>query len=100
MGPLAELAPLVEAGGVLGILAIVIVYLMSGARRDRQDYRTAIGALEKRIAAERERTLAAETAIDVERALRRKAEDDAERRVDELQETNRVLRAALEKTTR
>lgn len=93
MGQLAELAPLVEAGGVLGILGLVIVYFMGGNRRDRQDYRTAI-------AAERERTLAAETALDVERALRRKAEDDAEKRVDELQETIRVLRAALDKATK
>lgn len=72
-----DLAPLIGAGGGLGILAAVIIYLLSSNRADRQDYREAVRE-------ERTRADEAETKLDVlqavideARAARRAAEDRA-----------------------
>ncbi len=37
-----DLAPLIGAGGGLGVLAFVIIYLLNSNRADRKDYREAI----------------------------------------------------------
>lgn len=69
------LEALVPAGGVAGVLAMVIGYLLNANRRDRQDYRQAVAAeREQRAKAEAE-TDAVERQLDDERERRRAAED-------------------------
>lgn len=69
------LEALVPAGGVSGVLALVIGYLLNANRRDRQDYRQAVATeRDQRAEAEREKD-AVERQLDEERERRRKAED-------------------------
>lgn len=74
---MGDLATLAGAGGGLGLLAVVIGYLLTSNRQDRQDYREAITDAERRADAAEARAEALQTALDEARTARRVAEDKA-----------------------
>lgn len=72
---MGELAPLVTAGGGLGVFAIVIIYLLANNRSDRGQANTQISDAEKRADAAEGRAERLQKLLDEARAERRAAED-------------------------
>jgi hypothetical protein len=91
---------LIPAGGVAGILAVVIGYLLRANATDRKDYRDAVAVADrKRDAAERAHTRTQQN-LDAERELRRKAEDTAARAVAATERSTEELVRLRDETKR
>lgn len=91
---MGELAPLLSYG-VPGVLALVIVYLLSGNRADRAQHVELVDAAERRADAAARRREALDEMLTDARAARRKAEDaaaDLAREVHGLREQVEQLR--------
>jgi hypothetical protein len=73
-----DLAPILTAGGGLGVVVLVILYLLNSNRQDRRDYRSAIDDAENRADRAETRERATQVALDEARSARRTAEDHAD----------------------
>lgn len=76
MGGLEALLP---TGGIAAALVAVILYLLRANTVDRKDYREAVALLERRIEVQVAANETLQDLLDEQRALRRKAEDEAAR---------------------
>ncbi len=81
-----DIAAIVGAGGGLGILGLVIIYLLASNRTDRQQYEESIRNAELRADAAETRLRAANTALDDEIRTRRAAEARADRLARQIDE--------------
>lgn len=81
---MGDLAPLVTAGGGLGAVVMVILYLLSSNRQDRKEYQEAIDKAEARADRADARAGGLEAALDEARARRRTAEDQRDEAKREL----------------
>jgi hypothetical protein len=88
-----ELAPLVTAGGGLGVLAFVIIYLLTNNRADRGQAEERIDAAERRADAAEERRRAAESREEQAHVARRAAEDRADKAVREVADLTKQVEA-------
>lgn len=91
-----ELAPLVTAGGGLGVLAIVIVYLLANNRSDRGQAEERIDAAERRAD---EAEVRRQAAVQSEAAAW-KAQREAEKRADLFENQITKLREEIAELSR
>jgi hypothetical protein len=87
-----ELPAILTAGGVYGILAFVIVYLISGNIKDRRDYRTQYASLLKRLTDANAREEKAREEYDALLKAKREGEETYIQRIRTLEQENFVLR--------
>jgi len=93
------LETLLPAGGVAGILVVIIGYLLNANRVDRREYRQDLDALDGRLETERRRYAQLQLNLDEERDRRRTAESTAARAVTAVERATDKI-AALEERTR
>lgn len=72
-------------GGVFGVLAFVILYLLNNNRKDRQDYRVAMQAKDSELEDARDREAEAQEQVDHERRERRRIENEMNEKINQLQ---------------
>ena len=97
-----DLAPLITAGGGLGAMAMVIVYLLGSNRSDRKESREELAEADARADAAEARERDLHARWDEEREARRLAQDQAAealREVKGLREEVARLRGQLEQLT-
>jgi hypothetical protein len=72
-----DLAPLLGGAGVFGVLALVVIHLLSSNRADRQQYEDFAGKAAAEVVAAEKREADAWQLVDAERRSRWAAEDRA-----------------------
>lgn len=83
---MGELAPLLGAGGVFGVLALVIFHLLASNRADRQQYETFAGRAAADVTAAEKREADAWLLVEQERKERWAAEDRSARLARQVRE--------------
>lgn len=97
-----DLTPLITAGGGLGALAVVVIYLLGSNRADRRAHREELGEADARADAAEAREQLLQANWDREREARRRFEDQAAealREVKGLREEVARLRSRVDELT-